>query len=68
MSNHNACKECRWKKKCRSQCAQLPEGATCGDCVRFDRWCSVVLEQDAAATTCVMAPHKFEPKGGVQDE
>lgn len=61
------CKNCEWKKKCRSQCRQLAEGQTCGQCARLF-WCKAMYGIDENNTMCVVKPPKFEPKDGDQDE
>lgn len=61
------CNECQWKKKCRSQCRQLAEGQNCGQCARLE-WCQAMYGITPGNTLCVVAPPKFEQKGGEQDE
>lgn|GEM_PF-1495930 len=56
------CKECEWRKRCRSQCRQLAEGEACGQCARFF-WCQAMYGIEASNTMCVVVPPKFEREG-----
>ncbi len=60
------CDKCSYKRECRHQCMNLPEGKTCVDCKNF-KWCQMAYGVKAENTKCGFEPIRFRQKKALQD-
>lgn len=55
------CRNCDYKKCCKRQCMNLPEGKTCADCENI-QWCQLAYGVKPENTQCNFEPIRFIQK------
>lgn len=55
------CGNCDYKRHCRNQCMNLPEGKTCADCQNL-QWCQMAYGVKPENMQCDFEPICFRQK------
>lgn len=53
------CEKCSYRKNCRHQCMNLPDGKKCADC-KYINWCQMVYGAKPESTKCDFEPIRFK--------
>lgn len=55
------CGNCDYRKQCRHQCMDLPEGKRCADCKNI-QWCKTAYGVKPENTKCGFEPIRFRQR------